>query len=73
MEEHKYVQSLATYAELRITYDIDESLLGSGSYGKVFKASDKKDKSMEVAIKTIDKKQLDEEGLEDLKNEVKLM
>ena len=56
IKEHKYVQSLATFLELRLTYDIDEDLLGSGSFGKVFKATDKKDKSMEVAIKTIDKK-----------------
>jgi serine/threonine protein kinase len=48
-------------------------VLGSGSYGKVFMAKDKKDKSMQIAIKVINKSKLDPEDLESLKNEVKLM
>ena len=36
-------------------------------------AKDKKDKSMQIAIKVINKSKLDPEDLESLKNEVKLM
>lgn len=48
-------------------------MLGSGSYGKVFMAQDKKDESMKIAIKVINKSKLDAEDLESLKNEVRLM
>jgi calcium-dependent protein kinase len=64
---------MATLNDLKETYDIDQKVLGSGSYGKVFKACDKKDKSMVMAIKVINKSKLDPEDLESLKSEVKLM
>ena len=44
--ERKFVKSTATLADLKETYDIDQKVLGSGSYGKVFKAADKKDKTL---------------------------
>lgn len=44
--ERKFVKSQATLADLKETYDIDQKVLGSGSYGKVFKAADKKDASL---------------------------
>ena len=44
--ERRYVKSTATLKDLKETYDIDEKVLGSGSYGKVFKAADKKDKTL---------------------------
>ena len=72
-KERKFIQSKATLADLKETYDIDQKVLGSGSYGKVFKACDKKDKTLEIAIKVINKSKLDPEDLESLKNEVKLM
>lgn len=71
--ERKFIKSKATLADLKETYDIDQKVLGSGSYGKVFKAADKKDATMQIAIKVINKKKLDAEDLESLKNEVKLM
>ena len=72
-KERKFVQSKANLADLKETYDIDQKVLGSGSYGKVFKACDKKDKSLQIAIKVINKTKLDEEDLISLKNEVRLM
>jgi len=44
--------------------------LGSGSFGKVFKAEHLKDRSMKVAIKVINKKGMSDEDIEMLKNEV---
>ena len=71
--DRKFVASTANLNDLKETYDIDQKVLGSGSYGKVFKAADKKDKTMQIAIKVINKSKLDPEDLESLKNEVKLM
>ena len=71
--EKKFIKSAATLADLKETYDIDQNVLGSGSYGKVFRANDKKDKSMQIAIKVINKSKLEPEDLVSLQNEVKLM
>ena len=40
-----FVNSLATWKDLKATYNIDRKVLGTGSYGKVFMATDKKDPS----------------------------
>ena len=69
----KFVNSQATYDDLKNQYDIDEKILGAGSYGKVFSAKDKKDPSHIVAVKCIDKYRLTKEDLLDLRNEVELM
>jgi calcium-dependent protein kinase len=72
-KEKRFVRSTATLSDLKETYNIDQKVLGSGSYGKVFKACDKKDATLEIAIKVINKSKLDPDDLESLKNEVKLM
>ena len=46
---------------------------GSGTFGKIFFATNKDDPSIRVAIKVIDKKKLDEVELEILNNEVRMM
>ena len=72
--ERRYVRSTATLVDLKETYDIDQNnVLGSGYYGKVFKANDKKDKTLQIAIKVINKSKLDPEDLISLQNEVKIM
>ena len=48
-------------------------VLGSGSYGKVFLAVNKKDTSMKIAIKVIKKTGMSEEDLLGLKREVAIM
>jgi len=62
-----YVSSKANVDILKGTYNIDMKVLGSGSYGKVFLAENRKDKSMRIAIKVINKNGLSEEDLENLK------
>lgn len=69
--EPKFVMSKAKSKDMQRLYDIDsKKLLGEGSYGKVFKASNKKDKTIEIAIKAIAKAKLDEDDLAALENEV---
>ena len=47
-----------------MTYDINlTKVLGSGSFGKVFMANNKKDPSIKIAIKVINKSGLSEEDL----------
>lgn len=55
-----------------MTYEIGK-LLGNGSYGKVYLANNKSDSSHKVAIKVINKQDLDEEDLESLRAEVSIL
>jgi calcium-dependent protein kinase len=59
--------------ELRKQYDVERSALGSGSYGQVFRAVNKKDKTHVVAIKVIEKKDLTAEEITDIMNEVTIL
>ena len=72
-KEKQYVQTLADSKDLKATYEINKKVLGAGSYGKVFKAHNKKDESLMCAIKVIDKSKIDAKELINLKGEVKMM
>ena len=71
--EPKFIMSKANMKDLKMIYDIDTNLLGSGSFGKVFKATNKKDASIAIAIKVIAKYNLDVDDLQSIKNEVQIM
>ena len=43
--KQKFVRSQATEADLKQVYDISEECLGEGTFGKVFKGTNKKDPS----------------------------
>lgn len=45
-------------------YNINPKLLGSGTFGKVFQAENKADKSLKVAIKVLHKSKMDASELE---------
>ena len=57
---------------MKDAYDIDRQL-GAGSFGKVFLAKNKADKSIGVAIKVIRKEKMTPDDLMSLKREVKIM
>ena len=59
--------------ELKKQYNIELKPLGEGSFGKVFKASNKSDSSMKVAVKVINKHGLDEDDLLSISREVAIM
>ena len=42
-DKNEFVMSKANLDNLRAAYEIENKCLGSGSYGKVFKAKNKKD------------------------------
>jgi len=58
---------------LKNLYELDPKLLGSGSYGQVYRATSKKDKTVRVAIKMINKNKLSPDDLLSLRNEVAIM
>lgn len=58
---------------MKDTYDIDMKVLGAGSYGKVFLATSRKDKSIQVAVKVIKKQKMSDEDLLGLQREVAIM
>lgn len=64
------VQSRATSRTLTQLYNIDKKMLGQGQEGKVFRATNKADSSIEVALKVISKIRMDEVALEQLNNEI---
>ena len=59
--------------ELRKQYDVQREALGAGSYGQVYKATNKKDREHIVAIKVIEKSGLSADEIEDLMNEVAIL
>ena len=69
----EFVHTQATLKDLKATYNIETNVLGSGSYGKVFLGTDKKNPDFKLAIKVIKKTKLDADDLKNLKNEVKIM
>ena len=52
----KFIPSAAKLKDLKANYNIDQNVIGCGATGKVFKANNKKDKSIKIAIKVINKK-----------------
>ena len=69
-KEPKFIMSKAKSKDMQKLYNIDKKLLGEGSFGKVFKATNKKDKTIAIAIKAIAKANLDQDDLDALENEV---
>jgi hypothetical protein len=45
-DTQKFVQSKGTFRDLKNLYELDPKLLGSGSYGQVYRATSKKDKTV---------------------------
>jgi serine/threonine protein kinase len=54
-------------------YTIDKKLIGQGVEGKVFKATNKADPTIEVALKVISKIRMGEAALEQLNSEIQIM
>jgi len=65
-----FVPSKMNVTNLKERYDIDPKTLGSGSFGKVFKATDRNDKSINIAIKVINKNGMSDDDLLALRNEI---
>ena len=72
-KKKEFVESKANVETLKALYEINMKVLGSGSYGKVFLAKNKKDSTIQIAIKVIKKANMSEEDLLGLKREVSIM
>ena len=72
--EDPLVKSKVGFKELKMVYSIDgKKPLGEGAYGKVFKATNTKNKSQKYAIKQIKKTAQSEEALEAMYREIQVM
>lgn len=60
-------------AALKAQYDIDKRIFGSGHFGKVYKATNKADPSITVAIKVIDKRNLKSDDLQMIMTEIGIL
>ena len=72
-KEERFVKSKLKATDLKKQYSIDLKPLGEGSYGKVFRASNKSDPSHVVAIKVINKHGMDKDNLLSISREVSIM
>lgn len=54
-------------------YDIQQKALGKGTFGKVYRAVDKKDPDHVVAIKVLNKSKMSAEDLVSIMDEVKML
>ena len=72
-KKKEFVESKANVETLKALYEINMKVLGSGSYGKVFLAKNKKDETIRIAIKVIKKVNMSEDDLLGLKREVAIM
>ena len=68
-----YAKTTAKYSDLARTYNIEKKPLGKGSFGTVYKGINKDNSDNALAIKTIDKKHLSKDEIQDIHNEVKLI
>lgn len=59
--------------QIRCKYNINPTVLGSGTYGKVFLASLKSNPNIKFAIKTLPKSKLSDSNLNDIKEEIKIL
>jgi calcium-dependent protein kinase len=73
LSDRRKVSANAGVNELKHFYNIDKQVLGSGSFGKVFKAKNKSDASQNVAIKVIAKQKLSSDEIEALHLEVAIL
>ena len=64
---------MAKFSDLKVTYDIDKNRLGKGSFGSVYKGTNKKNPNSQLAVKAIDKKKLTIAEINEIHNEVKLI
>lgn len=57
-QNRQYKKTMLDLKALKATYDIEKIPLGSGTFGTVYRAENKKNRNQKIAIKAIDKKPL---------------
>ena len=71
--QNDFVRTKATLKDLRNIYDFDKNILGKGSFGTVYKGTNKDNLNQKIAIKAIDKRKLTRDEIEDLHKEVEML
>ena len=64
---------MLNYKDLKATYALDQKILGKGSFGTVYKGTNKSNKNQNIAVKAIDKKSLTKQECDEIHDEIKLL
>ena len=73
VKKQDYAKTQANFKDLYRTYNIDKNRMGKGSFGTVYKGTNKEDSSTQLAIKAIDKTKLSQKEVAEIHEEVKLI
>ena len=58
-QQQGFVRTMATSRDMKQVYTLDKNILGKGSFGTVYKGINKVNPNLKIAIKAINKKELD--------------
>ena len=72
-QNNDFVRTKAGHADLKQVYNMDTNILGKGSFGTVYKGTNRFNKDLRAAIKAIDKRTLSPEEIEDIFKEVQTL
>lgn len=70
---NQYKKTMLNLKHLKATYNIDKIMLGEGSFGKVYKGTNKMNPKQQLAIKSIKKEFLSEAEINEIHDEVKML
>lgn len=71
--DKNYKRTTAKYQDLIKTYKIDSVRLGKGSFGTVYKGTNRQNSKNQLAVKKIDKRYITKEEIDDIHNEVMIL
>ena len=69
----QYKKTMLNFKDLKATYNLDTKPLGKGSFGTVYRGTNKANSNVKIAIKAINKRALSENEIEQIHQEVQII